>query len=215
MALWTALAIGFFGSFHCIGMCGPIALALPGSKDSGFSFFAGRILYNLGRILTYALLGVLFGLVGHSIILAGFQQLLSVVLGIFIIAAVWVNSSYFTQFKKQTGIDRVLETLKGLIHRQFQRSGAGTLFTIGLLNGLLPCGFVYVGLAGSLTAGSAAGGALFMVLFGLGTFPSMFMMSIAPGLISLAWRKRINKLVPVMATLFGAFLLYRGFMMVG
>lgn len=212
MELWAAIAIGFLGSFHCIGMCGPIALALPGQDESKLSLLVGRILYNLGRIITYGALGLVFGLVGHSIALAGFQKYLSILLGILIIISALSQSNYLPNWKKKIGLDPLFEKLKSMINAQFNKRGLGTLFTIGILNGLLPCGFVYLGLAGSVTTGSIIKGSLFMVLFGLGTFPVMFLMSLAPGFISLSIRKRINTVIPYLAVGFGIYLIYRGIM---
>ncbi|MDX1587217.1 MAG: sulfite exporter TauE/SafE family protein [Balneolaceae bacterium] len=213
MDTWTALAIGFFGSFHCIGMCGPIALALPGADDSTLKLITGRTLYNLGRMITYALMGVIFGLIGHSIALAGFQKSLSVILGLAIIASVLIKSSYFKSIKNRIGANNFYERIKTMIAARFKKRGVFTLFSIGLLNGLLPCGFVYLGLAGSLTTGTISGGMLYMALFGLGTFPAMMAMSLAPGLFSLELRRRINKAVPILAVLFGIYLIYRGLFM--
>lgn len=215
MEIWTALAIGFFGSFHCIGMCGPIALALPGAGNSTFKLVLGRVFYNLGRVVTYALLGAVFGVIGQSVALAGFQKGLSVVLGIAIIGSVLIKSRHFDSLKNKLGANTFYEKLKKQIGSQFKKKGTSTLFTIGLLNGLLPCGFVYIGLAGSLTMGSITGGMIYMVLFGLGTFPAMMAMSLAPGLFSVSFRKRINRAVPVLAVLFGIYLIYRGLFMSG
>lgn len=213
MEIWTALAIGFFGSFHCIGMCGPIAMALPGNRSSTASLIAGRLLYNSGRVITYSLLGMVFGLIGHSVIIAGFQELLSVALGIAIIAGAIGSSGYLSDLEHSFGLDKLFRRLKDLISRQFKKRGMATLLTIGLLNGLLPCGFVYVGLAGSATTGSLTGGALYMALFGLGTFPAMMAMSLAPNFISLESRRRINRYIPLLAILLGIYLVYRGLMM--
>ena len=63
---WTALSVGFLGSFHCAGMCGPLALALPGSNGSMLSLVGGRLTYNLGRVVTYSILGLIAGLLGHK-----------------------------------------------------------------------------------------------------------------------------------------------------
>jgi len=213
MELWTALAIGFFGSFHCVGMCGPIALALPGSDESKLSLVAGRILYNIGRIVTYSLLGLIVGVVGHSIALAGLQKSLSVLLGALIIISGLSANNYLPSWKKKIGLDTFFDKLKKTISAQFKKRGLRTLFTIGILNGLLPCGFVYVGLAGSVTTGSIVQGGLFMALFGLGTFPIMFLMSLAPGFITLSMRRRINAIIPYLAIGFGIYLVYRGIMM--
>jgi uncharacterized protein len=70
----AAFAMGMVGSFHCIGMCGPIALSLPLKKESSWGKFSGAILYNLGRITTYIAFGLVFGLLGKSVALFGYQQ---------------------------------------------------------------------------------------------------------------------------------------------
>lgn len=213
MELWAALSIGFLGSFHCIGMCGPLALALPDRRGSGFSLITGRIYYNLGRIVTYSLLGAFFGMVGHSLALAGFQRILSVVLGFSVVAATLISSRYLYVLKEQFGINSLFSRLKQSISTQYRKKGMSTLFIIGILNGLLPCGFVYIGLAGSLTTGSILEGTFFMTLFGLGTFPAMLAVSLAPNLIGPDIRKRINSLIPVFALILGLYLIYRGVMM--
>ncbi len=210
MELWTALGIGFLGSFHCLGMCGPIAMALPGSGSSTASFVAGRFIYNGGRILSYALMGMVFGLIGYSVNLAGMQKALSVTLGLLIIASVLFRMNSIAGIKQHLGIDRYFERLQKMIRSQFKKRGQGTLLIIGILNGFLPCGLVYLGLAGSLTTGSVWGGGLFMVLFGLGTLPAMGVMSFAPGFIGLKTRRRINRVLPYLVLLFGFFLIYRG-----
>ncbi len=213
MEIWTALLIGFFGSFHCVGMCGPIALALPGQNNSAVSFITGRILYNTGRVITYSLLGAVFGLIGQSFALMGLQQTISVVLGIIIVLSAISQSNYLPGWKDKVGLTPFFERLKTLISAQFKKRGHSTLFSIGILNGLLPCGFVYIGLAGSVTTGSVAEGSLFMALFGLGTVPAMLAMSLAPGFISIDMRKKINRFIPFLAASLGFYLIYRGTLM--
>ncbi|WP_440999939.1 sulfite exporter TauE/SafE family protein [Fodinibius sp. SL11] len=210
MEIWTALAIGFFGSFHCIGMCGPIALALPGKSDSTGVLIWGRLLYNMGRVVTYSILGIIFGILGQSIALAGLQQSVSIVLGIIIVIGALSQFSFLANWKQKVGFNQLFNHLEKLMLSQFKKGGTITLFIIGLLNGLLPCGFVYVGLAGSVTTGSIIQGSLFMILFGLGTIPAMMTMSLAPGFISLGWRQRINNFIPYLAVAFGVYLIYRG-----
>lgn len=210
MEIWSALAIGFFGSFHCIGMCGPIALALPGKNKSTFSLVWGRLLYNIGRVLTYTFLGIIFGIIGHSIALAGLQQSVSILLGALILVGALFQFTFLQKWKAKIGINTLFNRLEQLMLSQFKKGGTLTLFFIGILNGLLPCGFVYVGLAGSVTTGSIVQGALFMMLFGIGTIPAMMAMSLAPGFVSLEWRQRINKFIPYLAATFGIYLIIRG-----
>lgn len=210
MELWTAVTIGFFGSFHCLGMCGPIALALPGRGGAAGRFAAGRLLYNFGRITTYSLMGALFGIFGHSAALAGLQQSLSIALGILIIAGVLIQSPRLARWWQAWSSRMPFARLQQAIRRQFSRQGMPALYTIGLLNGLLPCGFVYMGLAGSLTTGSVTGGALYMMLFGLGTFPAMFGIALAPDLLTFRMRARINRVIPYLTLSVGLYLVYRG-----
>src|ERR1700752_1363380 len=98
MFLLAALSLGFFGSFHCIGMCGPIALAIPVYNQNKFHKTASIIFYNAGRIFTYSLLGVLFGLIGQGFALAGLQQLLSVTLGLIILTGVLLPQHIFLKY---------------------------------------------------------------------------------------------------------------------
>ena len=68
--LWTALVLGLAGSFHCIGMCGPIAFVLPINRSSKTSLFYQIFLYHFGRLLSYSMIGLLFGFIGKGLYLA-------------------------------------------------------------------------------------------------------------------------------------------------
>lgn len=202
----TAFLTGLVGSFHCIGMCGPIALALPDAGKSLGQKLTGRILYNAGRIITYSILGMLLGWAGFGLKLAGMQQSVSIASGVIIIVMVVFASGVI---EKRIGNPFRLIPQKG-IHWLFHSGNNFALLLIGLLNGLLPCGFVYVGLMGSVATQSVTGGALFMTFFGLGTFPMMYGVSIAGQFINLAIRQRIQKIVPVFAVAIGLLFILRG-----
>ncbi|MBK9247313.1 MAG: sulfite exporter TauE/SafE family protein [Ignavibacteria bacterium] len=207
MELWSAFAIGFFGSFHCIGMCGAIAFALP-QNSTKWKFLAGRILYNLGRVMTYTLFGVFFGFVGQAVSLAGLQEKLSIILGVLILAAVLIPHKYTQNFLSIGIFAPLVQPLKKNIGRLFGNGSMLSLLSIGILNGLLPCGFVYLGIAGSMTTESVSSAALYMALFGLGTLPTMLIASLATNLISMNVRNTIRKFLPVgMATLAVLFIL--------
>jgi sulfite exporter TauE/SafE len=206
---WAALSLGFLGSFHCVGMCGPIALALPVKGNSSLNIFSGSFVYNSGRIITYSLIGLLFGLLGQGFALAGLQNILSITLGILILIVMFVPR--LSIFKKNTGfIFRWLEKLKSGIRKLFGIHSTGSLLLIGVLNGLLPCGLVYLGIAGSIATGNALTGSLFMIGFGLGTFPAMITVTLARGYINLRFRERIRKVVPVFAGVMALMLILRG-----
>jgi uncharacterized protein len=206
----SAFVIGFLGSFHCIGMCGPIAIALPVPNSSNISFFIGRILYNLGRVVTYSFMGAIFGLIGERLFIAGFQQAVSIGLGIIIIISVLLPSRYKNKIIQLPVIQKISQPLKKNISALFSKGTISSLFLIGILNGFLPCGFVYIGLAGSIASGNAISGAAVMILFGLGTVPAMLVASVFGKFINLGIRNKIKKAVPVFAILLAAVFIIRG-----
>lgn len=202
--LAAAIALGFFGSFHCIGMCGPIALALPVHNRPTPIKYLLIASYNLGRMLTYALLGVVAGSLGQTLVLAGLQQALSISVGILML------SSVLFSFKNIAQTNRLFLGLKDALAQLFSRSKSSSLFLIGALNGLLPCGMVYMGLAGAIATGNILDGALFMMVFGLGTVPMMVLLPLFSGSITPLFRKRIQKAVPVVVSIMAVLLIVRG-----
>lgn len=208
--LIAAIILGFFGSFHCVGMCGPIAMMLPFQNLSGNSKIFGALLYNLGRVVTYAFIGFIFGLAGKGFYLAGMQQALSIIAGILLILMALFSLN--TIFENKLGsslsgfFDRVKRTIGLLFKQHSYRAVAG----IGLLNGLLPCGLVYLGLAGALATGSATKGALFMAAFGFGTFPAMLSIIFLGKFIGTNTRIMMQKVLPVLIFLMGTLLVVRG-----
>lgn len=206
--LLAGLSIGIVGSFHCVGMCGPIALSLPIYDVSSWKKFAFIALYNLGRVAAYALLGALFGLVGLQFFIGGYQQILSISLGILILLYLIFSryssssTSYlssFTNFIKQQ-LGNLLRNDKKFY----------TYIMIGFLNGFLPCGLVYVAIAGAVATGNIANSALFMAAFGLGTFPIMFAVTVLGKYISLQWRNQMRRAVPVFVGVMAILLILRG-----
>lgn len=208
MFLLAAISLGFLGSFHCIGMCGPIALAIPVKRTSPLSVIGGSLVYNSGRIITYALMGLLFGLLGQGIVLAGWQNVLSIVLGVLILTMLFVPN--ISLLPKMGPVLNLLNSLKGHIRKLFGIHTMQSLLFIGLLNGLLPCGLVYLGIAGSIATGDAVNGALFMAAFGLGTFPAMIAITAVRDYINIRFRERVRKVVPVFVGMMAIMLILRG-----
>ncbi len=206
----AAISLGFLGSFHCVGMCGPIALALPLNKSSKSARLAGGLIYNLGRIITYSLLGGLFGLLGKSFMIAGYKQSLSIALGILILIMVFLPESAMNRFRISSEIYSLIGKLKSKFTALFQKKNYSSLFFIGLLNGLLPCGLVYLGIVGAIATGDVLNGALFMAFFGLGTAPAMLSLSLISNSISLNFRNKIRKAVPVFVVTMALLLIVRG-----
>ncbi|MBU0985392.1 MAG: sulfite exporter TauE/SafE family protein [candidate division Zixibacteria bacterium] len=210
MELWTALVLGLAGSLHCIGMCGPIAVALPSAGSSKSALFGGRVVYNLGRILTYGLLGIIAGFVGRSIMVAGYQQGLSIALGLLILLAVITPSKYVARLTGAGWHASIFRRLKGVWQRMFQRSSIAALFIIGLLNGFLPCGLVYVALAGSINTTDPLTGAAYMVVFGAGTFPIMFAVAVFGNMVGFRVRQYFRRALPVAGVVLAVLFILRG-----
>jgi uncharacterized protein len=203
--LWTGFIFGLLGSAHCAGMCGPIAVALPGSDRRGPAFLAGRLLYNTGRVVTYMLMGAAAGLLGIGAALAGYQGALSVFAGVFILLMIVFRSRFFSSAAVfRSG------AVRNLFGRLMRSQGSGSLFSLGLLNGFLPCGLVYLALAGSAAAGSLPRSVLYMSLFGIGTIPMMLALSLAPGWLSPGARRKMARLIPAGAALIAVLLILRG-----
>jgi uncharacterized protein len=210
MEIFAGLVIGFIGSFHCVGMCGPIALALPVPVSDNLRFYAGRVIYNFGRILSYALMGILAGFISEKLVISGFQQILSISLGILILIIVLIPHRFRNKIFTAGIIQKLINPVKVSIGSLFQQKSYSSFFSIGFLNGFLPCGFVYAGLAGAISTGSTFNGMLFMVFFGLGTFPAMFTVSIFSKFIKIGLRKKLSKLVPVFAIFLAVLFIMRG-----
>ena len=198
--------LGMAGSLHCAGMCGPFALALPTSAQGIFSFFTGRAVYNFGRIATYSLLGLLFGSIGKTLVLAGVQRWLSISLGIVLLAG--LLGSKRLAFAKP--ISALVNRVRSGMSRFLRQRSFASLGALGLLNGLLPCGLVYVAGAGATSTGSISGGALYMAIFGLGTLPMMLIISLTGHLVPPAVRLKLVRAVPFSVFILATLLIFRG-----
>jgi sulfite exporter TauE/SafE len=208
--LWAGFLFGLLGSFHCVGMCGAIVLALPGTGGPGWRYVAGRALYHLGRLTTYSLLGAAAGLLGQGLRLAGWQQSLSLLSGGLILILVVAPERWVGQAAAFLRVDGVLAQVKSRLGYFYQQPSLGALYATGVLNGLLPCGLVYLALAGALSAPGVMGAAGYMALFGLGSLPLMLALSLTGQLVPLVWRGHMHRAVPVLAATMAALLIVRG-----
>ncbi len=212
---YSALLLGFLGSFHCAGMCGPIALALPVSRDTKTGMILHLLTYNAGRIFTYATLGLIVGLIGHRIAMSGFQKTLSVFSGGLILTVAVVSFINPRFIYSHSLLSKYTAKIKSMFRNLFGKKSVLTLFSIGLVNGLLPCGFVYLALAAAISTGDYLQSSGYMALFGLGTLPMMLSFSLAGNIFGLRFNKFIGKVSPYMAMAVGILLIYRGITMVG
>lgn len=210
LILISALVLGLMGSFHCAGMCGPIAIALPLPGNSVPRKILGGVLYNLGRTLTYGIMGAIFGLLGQGVQMIGFQQRISVIMGAVMIISVFFPSLFRNQYRMDKSLFAFVGKLKKALGKLFSVRSFSSLFFIGLLNGLLPCGLVYMALAGAIGTGEVVLGSLYMIMFGLGTIPMLLSIAIAGNLLNTAIRRKINRLIPVLVVVVGIFFVLRG-----
>ena len=206
MELWSAFLLGLAGSLHCAGMCGPLALALPAAGVSRTPFILGRLAYNVGRIVTYSLMGVVFGLVGRTVWLSGFQQAMSITLGVLLLAGLLASRRLALWQPVNSLVNRIKSPLSALLRRK----NVPAQFLLGLLNGFLPCGLVYVACAGATVTGDPLRGALYMVLFGVGTFPMMLAIGLSGKLIPFKLRLKLLKAVPASVFVLAMLLILRG-----
>ena len=169
MELWTAFLLGLAGSVHCAGMCGPLVIALARSRPQSLQASTGRLLYHLGRVASYVLMGLALGLIGQAAAPAGFQRWLSLGLGVSLLIALLLGN----RLSLSSPILKGLGWVKGSMRSLLQRQTLPAQGLLGALNGLLPCGLVYVAAVGATASGSPLSGALYMGCFGLGTWPMM------------------------------------------
>jgi uncharacterized protein len=205
--IWTAFLLGFLGSFHCLGMCGPIALAVSAKDNS--SFLKNKIIYNLGRTITYSLLGAVVGLVGFSFSLAGIQQWISILMGsIILLMAFFYKKS--ERWITQTGLFGGVYKLKTSLGYFLKKGGTTAFFASGVLNGLLPCGMVYIALIASLALQDPLTGSIYMFFFGVGTIPMLISIMVTGKILSLSLRTKLTNTLPYVAMFIGILFIVRG-----
>lgn len=203
------MALGAAGSFHCVGMCGPLALALPVYHLSATQKVFAQLLYNTGRIFTYTLLGFLFGMAGKGFYLAGWQQVFSIATGSIMLLFAILYYVFKKSFQPKWLLNFNVFIQKKTSSFFRQKKIAGYLLP-GMMNGLLPCGMVYVAVAAALTTGDAGMSALFMAGFGLATLPAMLLLGIIGSGISTSVRAGIKKFTPFIIIAVACLLILRG-----
>jgi sulfite exporter TauE/SafE len=202
----VAFLLGLLGSLHCAAMCGPLQLALPMPPGGGGRVMAGRLIYQVGRSVTYGMLGVIGGMIGRSVYLAGLQRWLSITLGLAVFAGFLVSH----RLAISAPVTRFVLKLKSAMSAQLRQRGFRSLGLLGMLNGLLPCGLVYAALAGAIAQGDWLAGGVYMLIFGLGTWPMMFALSLSGKMLPPGLRRRLAGAIPVGVCLLAGLLILRG-----
>jgi sulfite exporter TauE/SafE len=208
--IYSAFIIGFVGSLHCVGMCGPIAMMLPSDTSIRWKFVFGKVLYNSGRILTYSFLGLFVGFIGESASYFISQKTLSISLGMLILIAIFLPKSIQNKLNLHPQIFRFSNFIKSSLSSFFKKRSLLTQFFFGILNGLLPCGLIYAALSVAFLTENITGGMIFMIFFGLGTLPMMLGISLGATWLRKIFGGKLPKLIPIIYSFLGLWLIFRG-----
>ena len=208
--LISALIFGLLGSFHCIGMCGPIAFLLPLERDNKIKKLMQIFLYHSGRLFSYAVIGLAFGIVGKGLSLFGLQQQLSIIIGIIMLLLVLIPRRKLGKLNPENAGFKIVKDLKNSLGRELRKKRPDTFFTVGFLNGLLPCGLVYMAVLGAVASASALEGSVYMILFGMGTIPLMTAAIWISNIISVNARKYIRRAIPLFVGIIAVLFIFRG-----
>ena len=208
--LVSAFILGLLGSFHCVGMCGPIAFMLPVDRSNTVKKITQIAIYHFGRLLAYSIIGLIFGLIGKSLYIFGFQQQLSIIIGVLMILVVLIPQQNFNKYNFSKPIYRLISKVKTALGSAMKKKTMDTFLTIGFLNGFLPCGLVYMALFAAIAGGNAINGSLYMAVFGLGTIPLMTTAIYFSQFLKGTARQKIQKAIPVFVVLIGAIFILRG-----
>jgi sulfite exporter TauE/SafE len=214
MSLSSVFEIGFLmgllGSVHCIGMCGPLVMALPISHKTNLQKITALFLYHAGKISSYAILGILFGLFGSQFPIFGLQKNISIVIGVtmlFYVVYVFILKPKHIQLGVLSSLYNVVVKTLGKL---FKSKYLVTFLFIGMLNGLLPCGMIYLSLSSAMATQNVLQGGLLMAFFGLGTVPALIMVALGGQYMGFTFRRKIQKLLPVFIFGMGVLLILRG-----
>ena len=208
--LYSAFIFGLISSFHCVGMCGPIAMMLPVYINNEAKKVTQIITYHIGKLTAYGILGLIFGLLGRSFYLAGMQQQLSIIVGVLMIVVALVPEKIFAKYNFSKPVYKIISKVKSSLGQQFKNKSYKSLFTIGLLNGFLPCGMVYVAIFGAIAMQSVSLGIVYMLLFGIGTIPMLTAVIYISNVLSFSFRGTLQKIIPVVAVVIGMLFIIRG-----
>ncbi len=208
--LLSALVLGLLGSFHCVGMCGPIAFMLPVDRTNSLKKLSQIAIYHFGRLLAYSIIGLIFGLVGKGLYIFGIQQQLSIVIGVLMILVALIPYQTFNKYNFSKPMYKLISKVKSALGKELQKKTPDTFLTIGFLNGFLPCGLVYMAVFAAIASGTALQGSLYMLAFGLGTIPLMTTAIYFSQFLQGNIRQHIQKAIPVFIVLIGALFILRG-----
>jgi len=205
---YLAFFMGLFGSIHCAVMCGPLLIAVQGGQLLSWRQTWKKLLYQFGRIMTYGAIGLLLGMLGNLAVIQGGQRFLSIFTGVLLVLlgifyAIDKRSSAIARFQT-----RAVQPFVKVMSKWLYKPGGSIV--AGILNGILPCGMVYMALASAMNADGVLNSGLFMILFGLGTLPLMLVFSFAANFSRRVLKGKFAKLLPILYLLMGTWFILRG-----
>jgi sulfite exporter TauE/SafE len=206
--MYFAFFMGLFGSIHCAVMCGPLLLAIQGSQELTWKIALNKLFYQVGRILTYGIFGIVLGLVGKIASIQGWQMGLSLFTGIILLI---IGLVQLFKIKNEGFIKlqmRFVQPIAKIMGRWLYRPGGS--FFAGVLNGILPCGMLYMAAAAAMNTSSSLTSFYFMIMFGLGTLPLLLVFSFLGNFIRTYFKMNFSKWLPFLYILMGIWFLLRG-----
>ncbi len=206
----AGFVLGILGSFHCLGMCGPIAIAIPHRSSSRLGILLESLVYNFGRVITYSVMGLLLGFVGTPLRLAGIQEYVAVATGILMLLFLIIPRKYYQGRGNIKFVNSFVMSFKRKFNEFFNSKSMFSLLIFGFLNGLLPCGLVYIALAGSFASTDLLTSTLYMSAFGIGTVPMLALLYFTKNMLTLNLRKKLTKLIPYGVALVAILMILRG-----
>lgn len=195
----AAFALGLAGGLHCVGMCGPIAVAVGKNYQ-----------YSVGRVSSYTVLGTIAGAGGSLLTLGAYEQLVSITCGMIMMILALLQLALHWSPMPTSFMHRIAKPIRLYFQRLLGKRTGLAYFGIGALNGLLPCGLVFSALFGAMATTSALSGALFMSCFGIGTLPVMVALAFGGKWLQRKTRSRYRVVLPVLALLLGGVVMVRG-----
>ena len=198
----SAVLIGLMGSFHCVAMCSSITLLIGGKRRSQ-KYVLQHFSYNIGRLLGYAILGMIAGVFGRIVWLFGLQQWFSISFGVLLLFSLGLYGSKSIHNPIWKPMLKLTTWLKRNFSKIYRWENSFKGLFIGLLNGFLPCGLVYMAWLGAVNMPSFSASVVYMLIFGLGTWPIMITISFFGGWIKSKFYLKTWKVLPyVIAVLF-------------
>ena len=203
------LSLGVLSSFHCVGMCGPLSLALPTQYLPTIQRTMALLLYQFGRVITYSAFGFVFGLAGRGVYLAGCQRWFSIGMGILILVLL-IHHWIFRRRLQPHFLSGFYIAIQRTMMNTMRSKRLLSFLFFGIANGFLPCGMVYMALAGALVTIEVYQSILFMASFGLGTLPAMMAVGLFKQFFGPQLRISFRTAIPVFISIMAVILILRG-----